>query len=161
MDEFTDYSDRGRTKLKMDFYIPEGAPIFNTYIDDNGILQSDKTVMASSTHYGSYPYPTNDAAINHGGGNGWRTGKNTEFNSNGVVNNSFVKVKNITVGYTFPKTLLQKVNIQSLRIYANVLNPFTFTKYKGFDPEWAEAEISNGTGGPSSVAYQIGLNVKF
>ena len=161
MDEFTDYSDRGRTKLSMDFYIPEGAPIFNTYIDDNGILQSDRTVTASSTHYGKYPYPTNDANINHGGGTGWRTGKNTEFNPNGVVDNSFVKVKNITVGYTFPKTLLQKAGIQSLRIYANVLNPFTFTDYKGFDPEWADARIDNGTGGPSSITYQFGLNVKF
>ncbi|MDR2920676.1 MAG: TonB-dependent receptor [Tannerella sp.] len=161
MDEFTDYSDRGRTKLSMDFYIPEGAPIFNTYVDANGLLQSDPTKVATSAKYGSYPYPTNDAAINHGGGNGWRTGKNTEFNSNGVVNNSFVKIKNITVGYTFPKNLLGKANIQSLRIYANVLNPFTFTNYKGFDPEWADAEINDGTGGPSSITYQIGLNVKF
>lgn len=161
MNEFTDYSDRGRTKLSMDFYIPEGAPVFNTYVDANGILQSDPTKVATSTKYGSYPYPTNDAAINHGGGNGWRTDKNREFNSNGVVNNSFVKIKNITVGYTFPKSLLGKVNIQSLRVYANVLNPFTFTKYKGFDPEWADAEINDGTGGPSSITYQIGLNVKF
>ncbi len=161
MDEFTDYSDRGRTKLKMDFYIPEGAPIFNTYIDANGLLQSDRTVTATSTHYGTYPYPTNDAAINHGGGKGWRTGKNTEFNANGVVDNSFVKVKNITVGYTFDKNLLKKANIQSLRVYANVLNPFTFTNYKGFDPEWAGARIDDGTGGPSSITYQVGLNVKF
>lgn len=161
MDEFTDYSDRGRTKLSMDFYIPAGAPIFNTYTDANGILQSDGSVVASSAHYGNYPYPTNDVAINHGGGNGWRTGKNTEFNSNGVVNSSFVKVKNITLGYTFPKGLLEKAKIQSLRVYANVLNPFTFTSYKGFDPEWAEASIDDGTGGPSSITYQIGLNVRF
>lgn len=48
-----------------------------------------------------------------------------------------------------------------MRIYANILNPFTFTDYKGFDPEWADAKISDGTGGPSSVTYQLGLNVKF
>ena len=69
--------------------------------------------------------------------------------------------QNITLGYTFSKKLLNKVGIEGLRIYCNVLNPFTFTSYKGFDPEWADADIADGTGGPSSVTYQIGLNLKF
>ena len=71
------------------------------------------------------------------------------------------KIKNITVGYTFSKKLIKKIGLENLRIYANILNPFTFTDYKGFDPEWADAKISDGTGGPSSVTYQLGLNVKF
>lgn len=163
MQEFTDYSDRGRTKLKMDFYIPEGAPIFNYTWDGSNTasLTSDRTVVADHTIAGSYPYPFNDAKYNHGGGNGWYTGKNTEFKSNNYVDASYWKIKNITVGYTFSKNLIKKIGIESLRIYANVLNPFTFTDYKGFDPEWADAGISDGTGGPSSVTYQFGLNVKF
>ncbi len=163
MDEFTDYSDRGRTKLSMDFYIPQGAPILNYTWDgtNTSSLTSDRTVVAEQTKVGSYPYPLNDVAYNHGGSTGWRTGKNTEFNPNGVVDASYVKIKNITLGYTFDRSLVNKIHIQSLRIYANVLNPFTFTKYKGFDPEWADASISNGNGGPSSVTYQIGVNLKF
>lgn len=163
MQEFTDYSDRGRTKLKMDFYIPEGAPVFNYTWDGNNpsSLTSDRTVVAGQTQVGSYPYPLNDVNYNHGGGNGWYTGKNTEFKSNNYVDASYWKIKNITLGYTFDKQLTKKIGIEHLRIYANVLNPFTFTDYKGFDPEWADAAILDGTGGPSSISYQIGLNVKF
>ncbi len=163
MEEFTDYSDRGRTKLSMDFYIPEGAPIFNYTWDGKNYssLTSDPTVVAKETTVGSYPYPFNDVNYNHGGGTGWHTGKNTEFKSKNYVDASYWKIKNITVGYTFDKALTRKIGIEHLRIYANVLNPFTFTDYKGFDPEWADAKISDGTGGPSSISYQIGLNVKF
>lgn len=163
MQEFTDYSDRGRTKLKMDFYIPEGAPVFNYSWDGSNTasLTSDRTQVAGSTHVGSYPYPLNDVNYNHGGGNGWYTGKNTEFKANNYVDASYWKIKNITLGYTFSRQLIKKAGIENLRIYANVLNPFTFTKYKGFDPEWADAAISDGTGGPSAIVYQIGLNVKF
>lgn len=163
MQEFTDYSDRGRTKLKMDFYIPEGAPIFNYSWDGSnyGSLTSDASKVADHTIVGSYPYPFNDVNYNHGGGNGWYTGKNQEFKANNYVDASYWKIKNITVGYTFPKTWMQKIGVSSLRVYANVLNPFTFTDYKGFDPEWADAAINNGTGGPSSISYQFGVNVKF
>ena len=72
---------------------------------------------------------------------------------------SFVKVKNITLGYTFPKKWMDKVYVKDLRLYVNVLNPFCWTKYKGFDPEWAGANLTNG--GPSSVTYQFGMNLKF
>ena len=56
---------------------------------------------------------------------------------------------------------MSRIGVKSLRVYANVLNPFVFTDYKGFDPEWADAGISDGTGGPASVTYQFGVNVKF
>jgi len=163
MEEFTDYSDRGRTKLDMDFYIPQGAPIFNYTWDgtNTASLTSDASVVADQTIVGSYPYPFNDVNYNHGGGTGWHTGKNAEFGSKNYVDASYWKIKNITVGYTFPRTMMSKIGLESLRIYANVLNPFTFTNYKGFDPEWADARILDGTGGPASRSYQIGLNVKF
>lgn len=77
-----------------------------------------------------------------------------------LVDGSYWKVKNIVLGYTFSKSLLSKVGIQSLRLYFNVTNPFVFgTDYKGFDPEWADASLSEG--GPSSVTYQFGVNLKF
>lgn len=163
MEEFTNYSDRGRTKLNMDFYIPEGAPIFNYTWDGKTTtsLTSNPNIVADHTTVGSYPYPFDGAAYNYGGGNGWYTSKNKEFESNNYVDASYWKIKNITVGYTFSKKLIKKIGLENLRIYANILNPFTFTDYKGFDPEWADAKISDGTGGPSSVTYQLGLNVKF
>ncbi|WP_109830604.1 SusC/RagA family TonB-linked outer membrane protein [Reichenbachiella versicolor] len=49
---------------------------------------------------------------------------------------SFLRVKNITLGYTFPKKWTGN-NITKLRVYATAQNPFTFTKYTGYDPEVA------------------------
>ncbi|WP_172594410.1 TonB-dependent receptor [Mariniphaga sediminis] len=72
---------------------------------------------------------------------------------------SFVKVKNIALGYTFSPALLKKVDIKSLRLYMNVLNPFVFTDFDGYDPEWAGR--SRHGGGISSITYQFGVNVKF
>jgi len=158
--EFTDYKDRGRNKLKMDYYIPAGTPVLN----------ADGTVGTSAGHNSqSYPYPNNNN--NYGGGNFWGTSSTTISEtdtspatsnySNHYVDASFVKVKNITFGYTLPRKLISKAGLSSLRVYMNVLNPFVFTDYKGFDPEWASASLSDGSGGPSSVTYQFGVNLKF
>lgn len=153
MAEFTNYKDRGRNKLKMDYYIPAGTPVLNA--DGRGYH------ILETAHMGSYPYPTNTANNNYGGGIGWGTDKQTTYVGNSYVDNSFVKVKNITLGYTFPTSWLSKIHVSSLRLYVNVLNPFTFTDYKGFDPEWADASLNDGTGGPSSRTYQVGVNLKF
>ncbi|KAA5546420.1 SusC/RagA family TonB-linked outer membrane protein [Adhaeribacter rhizoryzae] len=72
---------------------------------------------------------------------------------------SFVKVQNISLGYSLPASLLERVKIKSVRLYSNVLNPFVFSDYDGFDPEYA-AESLNNTG-VSTVTYQFGVNLKF
>jgi TonB-dependent starch-binding outer membrane protein SusC len=147
MAEFLDYTQRGMMRLNMDFYVPQGAPI----------LGKDGTIsQQTTTHYGKYPFPTN-GSDGKGGGIYWT---NDSDEPQTFVNNSFVKVKNITLGYTFPQKWISKIHISFLRIYANILNPFTITKYKGFDPEWAASSISDGTGGVSSRTYQFGINFK-
>lgn len=152
MTEFTDYKDRGRSKLKIDYYIPAGAPILN----------ADGTVgVSTGNNSQAYPYPNNSGS-GYGGGVHWGTSATTAgAYSNQIVDASFVKVKNITFGYNIPKNLLSKAGVSSLRVYMNILNPFVFTDYKGFDPEWAGASVSDGSGGPSSVTYQFGVNLKF
>lgn len=148
MAEFTDYGQRGISRLSMDFYIPAGVQV----LDEQGNL-----VTTTSTTYGAYPFPTN-GSDNKGGGKFWLSGKN---GSQYFVDNSFTKVKNIVLGYTLPKSWVSKAGIQSLRLYVNITNPFVFTSYKGFDPEWAEAAVNDGTGGPATRSYQIGVNLKF
>jgi len=69
-------------------------------------------------------------------------------------------VRNITLGYTLPKSVVKLLNITNFRIYANVLNPFVFSKYQGFDPEWAGASMGKDNG-PATITYQLGVNVKF
>ena len=150
MAEFVDYSQRGMNRLNMDYYIPEGAPV----------LGSDGSIAyQNSTHYGNYPFPTN-GGNGKGGGAYWQSGANEDRAQN-FVDNSYVRIKNITIGYTFPQKWISKLHMSNLRIYANVLNPFTFTDYKGFDPEWADAAVGDGTGGVGSRTYQIGVNLKF
>ena len=75
---------------------------------------------------------------------------------------SFVRVQNITLGYNFSPELLSKIRIAEVRLYLNALNPFVFTKYDGFDPEWAGAGMSGEDATNTSYAiYQIGANIKF
>lgn len=82
---------------------------------------------------------------------------------------SFLRIKNITLGYTFPKALLNKAKIENLRVYVNIQNLYTFTKYTGYDPEvGASTQDSTGlTYGldngryPSPAMYSFGLNITF
>ena len=58
-----------------------------------------------------------------GGGLGWGTDKQTTYVGNSYVDNSYVRVKNITLGYSFSQKLLSKIGVDYLRLYINVLNP--------------------------------------
>jgi TonB-linked SusC/RagA family outer membrane protein len=147
MAEFADYSQRGKGRLSMDLYIPKGIQL----LDANGELYT-----VTETHYGSYPLPNQND--NMGCGQFW---VRDETGSQYFVDNSFTKIKNIILGYTFPKKWISHLGLSYLRVYVNFVNPFVFTDYKGFDPEWADASVSDGTGGPSSRSYQIGLSLKF
>ena len=59
----------------------------------------------------------------------------------------FVRMRNIQIGYTLPKKLLEKAKIANLRVYAQVQNAFTITGYKGMDPESnANGNVNIGLG---------------
>ncbi|HJS00673.1 MAG TPA: TonB-dependent receptor [Flavobacterium sp.] len=75
---------------------------------------------------------------------------------------SFVRIQNITLGYNFKPQFLSKIGLESMRLYVNALNPFTFTKYDGFDPEWAGASMDGVDASNTGYAiYQLGVNIKF
>lgn len=96
--------------------------------------------------------------------------RNDNTNENGRFSNlfledaSFIRCKNITVGYTLPQNLLAKVHIHSLRLYANVSNAFVITKYTGMDPEvgsWNPLQAGyDGGYYPQSRVFTFGANVK-
>lgn len=147
-DKYMKWSDRGNQHMAMDFYIPKGTPVIDHKTGD--------IVYTTETHYGKYPYPNNSdtSAGGYFSDKGSAKGEGYQYQKT-----SFVKIKNICLGYTFPKQWIAKAGLQHLRIYVNVLNPFCFTDYEGFDPEWADASLTDG--GPASVTYQIGANIKF
>src|SRR5690606_2687790 len=61
--------------------------------------------------------------------------KNTRVSDRFVENGSYLRVKNISLGYTFSSRLVQYAKMNSARIYISCQNLFTFTNYSGFDPE--------------------------
>ena len=149
--QYLDWSDRGRTRLNVDYYIPAGTLLNCDGINADGTLINP--VYQQTTHYGEYAFP------NNGGGQGVGPNAAQYLNAVSIENASFLKVKNLTLGYTFPKSWLNSWGCQHLRLYFTVTNPFCFTKFKGFDPEWASSSIKND--GPSTVTYQLGASIKF
>lgn len=77
---------------------------------------------------------------------------------------TFVKVRNINFGYTFPSSITSKLHLQSLRLFTSIQQPFIFSsyrsKYNGVDPETSDGTVSNGVV-PATRVTTFGLNVKF
>ncbi|MEI7735851.1 MAG: TonB-dependent receptor [Ferruginibacter sp.] len=89
---------------------------------------------------------------------------NSRVSDRYVADGSFVKVKNLLLGYNIPSASIKKV-FRSIRVYAQVKNPFTFTTYNGFDPEIAgggllDTGVDRGTY-PQARTFAVGLDIKF
>ncbi|MFS2188140.1 SusC/RagA family TonB-linked outer membrane protein [Mucilaginibacter sp. Mucisp84] len=81
---------------------------------------------------------------------------------------SYVRLKNVVLGYNFPKAWISKIKLSSLRVYAQATNLATWTKYKGWDPELnSDAFSGNITQGydfyaaPQAKTITFGINVGF
>ena len=83
-----------------------------------------------------------------------------------IENGDYIRLKNLQVGYTFPKSLLAKTKlIESCRIFAGAQNLLTLTKYSGFDPEISGGDIlgkGNDDGHfPPVRSMNLGLQISF
>ena len=92
---------------------------------------------------------------------------NGRFSTQYLESGTYVRLKNLTVGYTLPAQFLRKAKISSVRIYLSGQNMITFTKYKGYDPEVNANPLSSTAFGqdygvyPSAKVYTAGINVQF
>ena len=77
-----------------------------------------------------------------------------------MENASYLRLKNIELGYTFDRKLLPFMRNCTVRLYGNIQNAFTITNYKGFDPEMEVGE-TRAQAYPQVRIYTIGLNVNF
>ena len=96
-----------------------------------------------------------------------------KFNSSlQYFDGSFIKIRNINIGYNVPESFASKLKMDGLRIYASIQQPFIFseyiTKYKGMDPEtYVDGEQGVGGGdinasiSPAARIITVGLNIKF
>ena len=125
---FTDTRDRGRQKADISFYVPENGAGIPAQFSNE------------------YPQARNQ-------GDFWR-GQQVGY----YADASFVKIKNISLSYNFESKILDNLNLKGLRVYANVLDPFVFTDYMGYDPETASASL--GVGRTAAITYQLGLSIK-
>lgn len=76
-------------------------------------------------------------------------------------NASFLRLKNLQIGYTIPKSIIHKLGINNLRIFYSGQNLFTFNHfYKGWDPEMYQATGDNPSFYPITAVHTFGLNVK-
>ena len=91
------------------------------------------------------------------------TNSNNRPNSLFIEDGSFLRCKNITLGYQLHESLLSKISVQSVRVYANVSNVFIITKYKGMDPEigsWNPLQAGWDAGYyPQPRIFTIGANI--
>lgn len=98
---------------------------------------------------------------------------NLRFSDRYVEDGSYLRLKNIQIGYTFPKIITEKMNIDKLRFYVSGQNLVTFTHYKGYDPEIGDltfdADADAGSLGigvdlgnyPQPRLYYFGVNLTF
>lgn len=81
-----------------------------------------------------------------------------------VKNGSFLRLKNIQLGYTLPKSITTKAFVQNLRFYVGAENLFTITGYDGFDPEISSGGTSLGVDRgiyPQARTISVGANITF
>jgi len=158
--------------INLYFYGSEGNKILN-YVESNLESLARRGGVGSENvneaYYINHWTPTNPSdryarAVGTGGDN---SSINNVPSSVWIEDGSFIKLKNVSIGYTLPASLLNRFAISRVRVYVSSQNLFTITKYTGLDPEIGiqggnatQNGVDNGTY-PSSRFFTFGLNVTF
>jgi hypothetical protein len=92
-------------------------------------------------------------------------GHNYEVSDRFIEDGSFLRLRNVQIGYSFPKVALDRVKLQSFRIYVSGTNLFTMTNYTGYTPEIGGGNVL-GTGYDSSLypiarTFNVGVSANF
>lgn len=135
--------------FSFDFYTVQGALRKNDYLFDplsGGDLHGNLNGM--KVNYWTPENPSNtaprprDATINY-------------FSSLSYQDASYIRLRNISLGYTFPAKMMEKIYVSKLRIYATATNLWTKTDFLSYSPE------ASAGGYPEPKTFVIGLNVSF
>ena len=111
------------------------------------------------------PQDTGDGMTNRA--NRFQTGGNFEMSTWHIEDGSFVRVRNITLGYTLPTAISERAKLSQARLYVTAQNPFTFTNYIGYNPEVSSQPDNALAGGedygtyPLARTLTIGANLTF
>ena len=136
---------------KKDVYINNGLTF--PYINEFQVVYKDQLDYWTPDNTDAF-LPRNYAL----GGVNYGTNRNTQ--SKYLLDASYLRIKNITLGYTIPKTLLDKIKLDSFRVYVSGENLLDFDNVPdGVDPELANQ--GGGIGYPLLKSYSIGVNLSF
>ena len=108
------------------------------YIDERGALIADQATFERVNANASIWSPVRGNYLLH---------------SYGVEDGSFLRINNVTFGYSLPKSVISKVKATQLRFYVTLNNVYTFTKYSGYDPEVNTRRGTPLTPGVDYAAY--------
>lgn len=98
-------------------------------------------------------------------------GRTRRVSTRWIYDGSYVRLKNLSLGYTLPSAVLEKIKVNKLRFYVSAQNILTLTDYEGYDPE-VNYRSSNTTDSnrnlgldygsyPNAKSYTVGLNIGF
>ncbi len=154
----------GNFSLTVQLYGSFGNKIFNATrsvidkFDDNSNYRKGIQPWTEQNHSTTFPRIAYSGDID------------VQFNTRGdtdrwLEDGTYVKMRNIQLGYTLPDKLLKHINFQSARIYVSGQNLFTITKYTGLDPDivgngWLERGNDNGNY-PSNRMFTLGVQCGF
>ena len=128
--------------------VTKSGPLWSTFVNDY-------SANLYNYDFWSETNPTNEYPAN-------RASNNT-YGASRLEDASFIRLKDITLNYSFNKGLLSKLKLNQLDIFINAKNLFTITNYKyGMDPEFNGVSVTNGSSAiPLSKTYLIGLKLGF
>lgn len=127
----------------VDAYVNNEAAY--AFFNGGKVLERHLDRWTPTNHDASYPRITRSDQINY------------QFSSYWLQDASYVRLKNLTIGYNLPKTLLSKINLERVKVYVTGENLFTITGMDGLDPESAP---SNSRGGLYSNVRKISVGLK-
>lgn len=143
--------------LSMDFQGVAGNEIYNfnrnsRFGNENWDQDFADHSWSPTNASNSYPAPNTDQA----------TSRPSSFY---VEKGDYFRIRNIQLGYSLPRTFLDKIKIENLRLYVSAQNPFTSFNYNGFSPELGNQNIENmgidNNVYPLSAIYSFGINLNF
>jgi len=134
--------------------LTRSSGIMNSGLGTNYLTEAADFYSASNLD-GSLPTPSSYDHINNA------------ISTRMIENGSYLRIQNVTLGYSLPSDIISKIKLTRLRVYASAQNLYTFTKYTGYDPEVGsynqDALMTGIDNGRYPVPRQItfGFNVEF
>ena len=158
-----DFSYKG-FDLNLSITGSQGAQLFSFFNRMVGIYHGDRNGLDKLNNRWRSEAEPGDGTILRA--NRDPKGLQKEPSSYWVENGSFLRIRNVSLGYTFDSELIKRLKMRSLRAYVTGQNLYTFTEYPGFDPETSSEGSGLSRGGdylgyPPARTLILGLNISF